>query len=143
MPQINEAGLNLIKEFEGCDLEAYRDSVGVPTIGYGHTAGVQMGQVITQEQATEFLQEDLKQAAADVARIVKPQLTPNQFAALVSIVFNVGPGAIEGTRFGAALNASEWQTAADLFLEFDHAGGRVLPGLLRRRQAERTLFLQS
>jgi lysozyme len=142
VPQINEAGLALIKSFEGLQLHAYRDSVGVLTIGWGHTGpDVTPGLTITEAQAEALLENDLRGAEADVQRLVKPQLTPNQFAALVSLVFNVGPGCLHGTHLAADVNASNWHQAADDFLAYDHAGGVVLAGLLRRRQAERKLFL--
>ncbi len=146
--QINEAGLHLIEEFEGLArqlpdgrIAAYRDAVGVPTIGYGHTHGVYMGEVVTREQAQEFLKEDLRQAEAAVTQLVKVPLNDNQFAALVSFVFNLGAGALSHSTLLRELNAKNYQGAANQFLLWTHAGGRVLPGLVRRRRAERQLFL--
>lgn len=148
--EINQAGLHLIEEFEGLarklpdgKIAAYADAVGVPTIGYGHTHGVHLGQVITVEQAQEFLQQDLRQAESAVSHLVKVALNDNQFAALVSFVFNLGAGALSRSTLLRDLNAKNYQAAADQFLVWDHAGGRVLPGLVRRRQAERKLFLTS
>ena len=130
----NQAGLDLIESFEGLRLNSYQDSVGVWTIGYGHTQGVQPGQTITQQQAQAFLQQDLGVAEAAVNKL-GITFTDNQFAALVSFAFNLGAGNLN------KLMSHGLAAAADRILLFDHAGGRVLPGLTRRRQAERALFL--
>jgi lysozyme len=131
---INQAGLQLIESFEGLRLQSYQDSVGVWTIGYGHTMGVQPGQTITQPQAEAFLQQDLGIAEAAVNGLGQT-LTDNQFAALVSFTFNLGAGNLK-TLFKNGLAA-----VPDRILLFDHAGGKQLPGLTRRRQAERALYL--
>ena len=130
----NQAGLVLIESFEGLRLNSYQNSVGVWTIGYGHTQGVQPGQTITQQQAQAFLQQDLGVAEAGVNKLGLT-LTDNQFAALVSFAFNLGAGNLN------KLMSHGLAAAADRILLFDHAGGRQLPGLTRRRQAERALFL--
>lgn len=130
----NQAGLELIESFEGLRLTSYQDSVGVWTIGYGHTQGVQPGQIITQQQAQAFLQQDLGVAEAAVNKLGLT-LTDNQFAALVSFTFNLGAGNLN------KLMSQGIAAAADRILLFDHAGGKVLPGLTRRREAERALFL--
>ena len=130
----NQAGLELIESFEGLRLISYQDSVGVWTIGYGHTMGVQPGQTITQQQAQAFLQQDLGVAESAVNKLGLT-LTDNQFAALVSFTFNLGGGNLN------KLLSQGLAAAPDRILLFDHAGGRVLPGLTRRRQAERALFL--
>ena len=130
----NQAGLQLIESFEGLRLTSYQDSVGVWTIGYGHTQGVKPGQTITQQQAQAFLQQDLGVAEAGVNKLGLT-LTDNQFAALVSFTFNLGAGNL------AKLMKNGLAAAADRILLFDHAGGKVLAGLTRRRQAERALFL--
>src|SRR5687767_4780302 len=93
--QLNQAGINLIKEFEGCRLKAYKDPVGIPTIGYGRIKGVKMGDVITQEQADDYLAEEIAaEYAPGVERLVKVVINENQFAALVSFAYNVGVGAL-------------------------------------------------
>ena len=133
--QINDAGLNLIKSFEGLRLTAYDDSTGVWTIGYGHIKGVQQGQTITAEQADEFLREDLADAEAAVEHLPVP-LNDNQFAALVSFAFNLGPGNLRSLfKYGLA-------AVPERMMLFSHAGGHVMMGLVRRRAAERRLFLQ-
>lgn len=135
MPQTtNQAGLQLIESFEGLRLQSYQDSVGVWTIGYGHTLGVHQGQTITQQQAEAFLQQDLSVAEGAVNSLGQT-FTDNQFAALVSFTFNLGAGNLK-TLFKNGLAA-----VPDRILLFDHAGGRQLPGLTRRRQAERALYL--
>jgi lysozyme len=130
----NQAGLQLIESFEGLRLNSYQDSVGVWTIGYGHTLGVKPGQTITQQQAQAFLQQDLGVAEAAVNRLGLT-LTGNQFAALVSFTFNLGGGNLN------KLMSQGLAAVPDRILLFDHAGGRVLPGLTRRRTAERALYL--
>jgi len=139
--QINQAGLNLIKDFEGCILQTYDDGVGVLTIGYGHTQGVTWGQTITQLQAEEILKQDLNYFEKSVTDLVKVPLTDNQFAALVSFTFNVGVGALTESTLLRSLNQSKYQTAADQFLRWVNGGGKEMAGLVRRREAERTLFL--
>jgi len=131
---INDAGLKLIESFEGLRLTAYQDSVGVWTIGYGHTRGVAQGQTITQQQAEAFLQQDLAVAEGAVNGL-NQTLTDNQFAALVSFTFNLGGGNL------SKLLSHGLDAVADRILLFDHAGGRQLPGLTRRRTAERALYL--
>lgn len=139
--QINDKGLRLIKSFEGLRLKAYQDSVGVWTIGYGTTSSVQPGMVITQAQAEEFLRRDLRRFEQAVNDLVKVPLTTDQFAALVSFTYNVGEGALESSTLLRLLNQKDYQGAADQFLRWDKAGGQSLPGLTRRRRAERALFL--
>lgn len=146
--QINQAGLDLVKEFEGLAkkladgrVAAYLDAVSVPTIGYGHTAGVHLGQIVTPEQAEDFLKQDLTQAEIAVSKMVKVTLNDNQFSALVSFVFNLGAGALGQSTLLRELNAGNYTAAANQFPRWANAGGRQLPGLVRRRAAERELFL--
>ena len=135
MPQTtNQAGLQLIESFEGLRLTAYQDSVGVWTIGYGHTQGVHQGQVITQQQAEAFLQQDLGVAEGAVNGLGLT-LTDNQFAALVSFTFNLGGGNLN------KLLKNGLAAVPDRILLFDHAGGKQLKGLTRRRTAERALYV--
>ena len=130
----NQAGLQLIESFEGLRLTSYQDSVGVWTIGYGHTLGVKPGQTITQQQAQAFLQQDLSIAEGAVNQKNLP-VNGNQFAALVSFTFNLGGGNLN------KLMKNGLAAVPDRILLFDHAGGKALPGLTRRRQAERALYL--
>jgi len=142
MRQINEAGLDLIKQFEGLRLQAYTDAVGLVTIGYGHEikVGESISSTITEEEATAFLLWDTALAARAVDRLVTVPISDNQFDALVSFVFNVGSVRFASSDLLNKLNAGDYAGASDEFLKWDHAGGHVLPGLTRRRQAERDLF---
>jgi lysozyme len=138
--KISEKGLALIKEFEGCKLKAYQDSVGIWTVGYGHTGpDVREGLEITQARAEELLREDLHDVERCLANSVSVTLTQNEYDALASFVFNLGCGRLRGSTLLRKLNAGD----VDCGPEFDkwcNAGGRQLPGLVRRRKAERELF---
>lgn len=140
--QINAAGLELLKSFEGCRLTAYKCPAGVWTIGYGTTAGVRSGMTITQAEAERLLRRDLDKFERAVADAVKVSLTDNQFSALVSFTYNVGIGALQGSSVLRILNQGNYKEAADRLLAWNKAGGRELAGLNRRRQAERSLFLK-
>lgn len=139
---INSKGLNLVKRFEGLVLKAYRDPVGVWTIGYGHTGSeVGPGDVITKAQAESLLKKDLTRFEQAVRNLVKVPLNSNQFSALVSFTFNVGSGALAQSTLLSLLNQRNYQGAADQFSRWVYGDGRVLPGLVTRRNAERELFL--
>ncbi len=134
-------GLALTEQSEGLHLKAYQDSVGVWTIGYGHTGpDVHAGLTITQEQASDLLLQDVGTAVATVNRLVTVPLTQNQFDALVDFVFNLGSGNFAKSTLLRELNAGNTAAAAAQFLVWNRAGGVVLPGLTRRRQAEAELF---
>jgi GH24 family phage-related lysozyme (muramidase) len=139
--QINADGLRLLKSFEGLRLDAYQDSVGVWTIGYGTTTGVRPGMRITAAQAEALLKRDLQIFERTVSENVNVPLTDDQFSALVSFTYNVGGSAFANSTLLRLLNQKDYQGAADQFLRWDKAGGSALPGLTRRRQAERALFL--
>lgn len=137
----SQKGIDLIKSFEGCRLVAYQDSVGVWTIGYGHTSGVYAGMTITEQQAEDFLRADLGTSESAVNRLVTYSINQNQFDALVSFTFNVGSGNFGGSTLLKKLNAGDTTGAADQFDVWVYAGGQVLEGLVRRRAAEKELFL--
>lgn len=139
--QINADGLRLLKSFEGLRLEAYQDSVGVWTIGYGTTSGVRPGQVITEAQAEAFLKRDLDRFESAVEDLVTVPLNDDQFSALVSFTYNVGEGALSSSTLLRLLNGRDYRGAAEQFLRWNRAGGVELAGLTRRRRAERALFL--
>jgi lysozyme len=141
MRQVNDATLKLIESFEGLELSAYQDSVGVWTIGWGHTKGVKRGQKITRAQAEAFLREDLENAADGVEKALKVDVGDNEFGACVSLAFNIGVGAFAGSSIARNINRNKFQAAADSFLLWNKADHKVLAGLTRRRQAERKLFL--
>lgn len=132
--KINEAGLKLIKSFEGCKLKAYQDSVGVWTIGWGHTGNVKAGQTITQEQADDFLLKDLAKFEKAVNNL-KRDFNENQFSALVSFAYNCGPENLKKLCDGR----SDAEIASKMLL-YNKAGGKVLAGLTRRRKAENALY---
>ncbi|MCP1104855.1 lysozyme [Serratia nevei] len=139
---IGTNGLNLIKHFEGLKLRAYQCSAHVWTIGYGHTVDVSANDVITEEEALYFLHQDVAESERAVNQYVHVPLTQNQFDALVSFVFNLGVGNFRTSTLLKKLNAGDDDGAAQEFGRWIHAGGKVLPGLVRRREAERALFLQ-
>lgn len=137
---ISEAGLALIRQFEGLRLRAYLCPAGIPTIGYGSTAGVKLGQSITAERAEQLLREDVRQFEAAVSRLVKVPLTQGQHDALVSFAFNLGAKALEKSTLLRLLNAGDYSGAAAQFDRWVYASGRKLSGLVKRRAAERALF---
>ena len=144
--QTSEKGIALIKEFEGCKLTAYQDSVGVWTIGYGWTQPVdgkpiRAGMTIKQETAERLLKTGLVSYESDVSRLVKVGLTQGQFDALVSFTYNLGARSLSTSTLLRKINAGDYTGAADEFLRWNKAGGKVLNGLTRRREAERALFL--
>lgn len=166
--KISQKGIDLIKQFEGCKLKAYKCPAGVVTIGYGHTKGVQMGDVITQEQAEQFLKDDLIEIEYEVnkrAGYWAVQLTQHQYDALVSFAFNAGVGAIiqilenlsrktpitniitkeyiESRGYSQLQLMTEKQIPfyQMLFRMYIKGGGVVLNGLWNRRNAEYLLFI--
>jgi len=138
--EYSSEGLHLTEQFEGCKLTAYLDQVGVPTIGYGHTAGVKMGDTITQEQAEHFLQEDIAVCVAEINRHVGVTLTQGEFDALVDFAFNLGFHALETSTLWKLIQAHDFAGAAAQFPRWDKAGGKKVEGLLRRRLAEQAEF---
>lgn len=132
----SDLGIQLICRFEGLKTDAYKDAVGVPTIGYGHTKGVQMGMKITKDQAIEFLKEDLVKAENAVNKYnAKYNFSQNQFDALVSFAFNIGSIdqlTAKGTR--------TIEKIAECIPKYNKAGGKKLQGLVNRRQAELEMF---
>lgn len=134
---------HFVARWEGLLLTAYLDTIASPpvyTIGYGHTGGVHYGERWTKARALDVLMHDLRWAGIAVQRAVKVPITTRQRIVLISIVYNCGPGVLEGTSLIRDLNAGNYRGAANRFLEWDHAGGVVVQGLLNRRRAERWLF---
>lgn len=149
MRPVNKAGTDLIKSFEGLFLKPYLDPIKIPTIGYGtikYPSGksvTMQDPAITEAQATEYLMHEVEEKAKNVERMVKVPLNDNEYAALVSFAYNVGWQALEKSTLMKLLNANTDRVAiADQFLRWNKAGGQELSGLTRRRQAERSLFLQ-
>lgn len=134
--KISDVGLSIIKLFEGCRLEAYKDAAGVWTIGYGHTKGVTKGQKITQAQADTFLKQDCASAERNVSKFDnKYHWNQNQFDAMVSFAYNVG--SINGLT---ANGTRSIQQISNKITAYNKAGGKILRGLRRRRAAEKKLF---
>lgn len=135
-------GINLIKNFEGCRLEAYLCPAMVWTIGYGHTENVKRGDKITEVQAETLLIIDLQKFENAVNNAVRVPLNQNQFDALVSFTFNIGIGNFKSSTLLKKLNASEYGLAACEFGRWNKSRGRILDGLTKRRRAEKELFLR-
>jgi lysozyme len=136
----SKTGLQLTERFEGCRLTAYQDQVGRWTIGYGHTLGVQPGQTCTPEQAEEWLQNDTAWAVGVVNRLVRVPLSQGEFDSLCDFVFNLGSGNFQHSHLLELINQGDFTNAALEFQKWDHAGGQVVAGLLRRRVAEQQEF---
>jgi len=142
----SKAGLDLIKRHEGLRLEAYLCPADKWTIGYGTTSDAGVGEIrkgmkITEAQAAEWLARSLEGYEAAVSKAVTRTPTANQFAAMVSLCYNIGQGAFAASTVVRRFNAGDVQGAADAFRMWTKGGGKVLPGLVRRREDERNLFL--
>lgn len=142
MRHITQDGLNLIKHFEGFEPEIYLDAAGLPTIGYGHLirSVEDFSGGISEEEAETLLADDVQIAERAVLRLVKVPLTDNQFNALVSFTFNLGSGALQRSTLRRKVNREEHAEAPPEFMRWVWAGGRKLKGLIRRREAEATLY---
>ena len=137
---ISQEGIALIKKFEGCELEAYRDSVNVLTIGYGHTKDVKEGDKINQDEAEHLLQEEMPEYEGYINEMVNVPLEQNQFDALCSCVFNLGPKNLSESTLLRVLNDGKYDEVPEQIVRWNKAGGQVLEGLVRRRQAEADMF---
>ena len=139
--QIGKEGLELIKRWEGCRLKAYKDIVGVWTIGYGSTGPhVKPNMTITAQEAEDLLQKDLDRFEEAVDKSVA-DATQNEFDAMVSLAFNIGTNAFKNSTLVRRYNSGNKQGAADAFLMWVNAGGKKVKGLVNRRTEERKLFL--
>lgn len=139
--EISQTGIDLIKKYEGCKLFAYRDSVGVATIGYGHTKGVYMGMAITQKQADEMLKDDI----APIEKTLNGMginFRQGQFDALCSWIFNLGQGKFNSSTMKRYIVAKKADMdITDQMVKWHNAGGKPLLGLKRRRCAEANMWL--
>ena len=141
--KISEGGLALIQQFEGLMLTAYKDSVGIPTIGYGHTRNVRMDDMITREEAIDFLKDDVQYAENCVkSEINQVRLTQHQFDALVSFVFNIGCSAFRNSTLLRCLRMGDFEAAQGQFGQWTRAGNDHPLGLIKRRAAEADWFGQ-
>lgn len=142
---VNEATLEIIKSFEGWRDTAYKDAIGVWTIGFGHTsmAGppeVKPGMKITKAEGEAILARDLVKYENAIRNYVRVPLNDNQFGALVSWCYNVGPGNVAKSTLVKRLNAGQYDAVSTELAKWNRAGGKVLAGLTRRRKAEASLF---
>ena len=139
--EISNKCVSLVKSFEGFRDKAYQCSAGVWTIGYGTTDGVEPGDRITPQEAEVWLKTDFGAFAAEVDAAITVSVTQNMFDALVSLAYNIGTGAFKNSTLLRLLNEGQANAAADQFDKWVSAGGRKLPGLVRRREIEKQLFL--
>jgi len=144
MRHVSNKGLQLIKQFEGFSSVIYKDSAGLPTIGYGHLVLPQeltsFKNSITKSQAEALLKVDLQVAEHAVSRLIKTPLTDNQFDSLVSFTFNLGSATLQRSTLRAKVNRAEHEQVPAEFMRWVYAGGRIIPGLIRRRHAEASLY---
>jgi lysozyme len=144
---VNKATLDLIKQYEGCKLVAYQDIVGIWTIGYGTTAGADVGvkpaygMTITQDRAEDLLRQGVEKFAATVDAMITTSVNANEFGACVSLAYNIGPNAFAKSTVLRELNVGHKDKAAAAFKMWNQAGGEVIKGLVKRREAEIKLFL--
>lgn len=145
--KVNQATVDLVKQFEGFRAEAYRDPVGVWTVGYGTTAAAGLGIVpkqgmrITEAEAGKLLKRGLEKFAREISPVITAPINENEFGAFLSLAYNIGHGAFARSTALRRFNAGDKRGAADAILMFNKAGGKVMRGLERRREAERALFL--
>ena len=148
--KISNNGLNLIKEFEGLSLKPYLDAVNIPTIGFGSTYYEDGTKVtlkdkpITEERATQLLEFIAnKTFSENINKVVKVPLSQNQFDALVSFAYNIGNKNFNWSTLLKKLNLSDYEGASSEFLRWNQANGKILNGLVLRRQKEKELFLKA
>ena len=137
---ISDKGIYAIKKFEGCELIAYQDAVGVWTIGYGHTKGVSEGDIISSAQAEALLLKELKEYENYVHELVEVPLHQYQFDALVSWTYNLGPTNLKSSTMLKVLNEGKYNEVPDQMRRWNRAGGKVLEGLVKRRDYEARLI---
>jgi lysozyme len=139
--EINQSGITLLKSFESCKLTAYLDSVGIPTLGWGSVGSdIKLGCTWTQEQADNRLNGRLDALEHELNDNLLVSLNENQFSALICLAYNIGFTALLRSRLFSFVNNSDFEAAANQFCQWVHAGGVELPGLVRRREAEKALF---
>ena len=144
--KINNAGLELIKTFEGFSSSPYLDPIGIPTIGFGSIwnddgSSVTMSQPdLNEAEAESYLRREVRHIEERIGRLIQSELTDNMFSSLCSFTYNIGTGALQRSTMRMKLNRGWYEAAAEEFPKWRKAGGRVLQGLVRRRIAERSLF---
>lgn len=138
--KISSEGIELIKKFEGCETTAYQDSVGVWTIGFGHTKGVQEGQSCSMQDAETMLSEEMDEYEGYINSMVDVDLNQNEFDSLVAWVYNLGPTNLRESTLLKILNAGDKDGIPEQINRWNRAGGKILQGLVRRREAESLMF---
>lgn len=138
--KVNEAGIDLIKSFEGCRLTAYLDQKGILTIGYGCTRDVKPGMTITQSQADERFAEDLARFEEYANNLIHAAVNSNQFSAVVSFMYNLGNGTTVKSGMISALNQGNFDKASSIFPRYAAVNGKHNEGVYKRRVAEQALF---
>lgn len=140
--EISQAAIDLVKSSEGFSHAVYRDSVGLPTVGYGHKLklGESFPDGVTEAQATELLAADMEEACRAVLRLVAVPLTQGQLDALTDFCFNVGSGRLAGSTLLQKLNAGDYDGAREELLRWVYAGHKVMEALVTRRQREYELW---
>ena len=137
---ISQEGIELIKKFEGCELKSYRCSADVLTIGYGHTKGVTEGMEIDKDEAENLLANEMLEYENYINDNVEVELEQNQFDALVCWVYNLGVGSLRSSTMLTVLNDGDYKGVPAQIKRWNRAGGKVLDGLIRRRNAEAAMF---
>ena len=138
---ISDKGIALIKQFEGLELHAYRCPANIPTIGYGSTGPhVKMGMTITEPEADALLRKDVARFERGVMAAINHETTQGRFDALVSLAFNIGLGNLQSSTLLRKHCAADYAGAAEQFARWNKGGGKVLPGLVRRRAAEAEFY---
>jgi len=144
MRHITDNGLKLIKDFEGFSSKIYKDSAGFPTVGHGHLILPHEKHLfqngINMLQAEALLKADLQVAERAVSRLIKIPLSDNQFDSLVSFTFNLGSATLQRSTLRAKVNRAEHDSVPTEFMRWVYAGGKIIPGLIRRRRAEASLY---
>ena len=138
----SKKGIDLIKHFEGLRLKTYRCSASKLTIGYGHTGTTKENMTITIEEAEKLLKNDLEKFESAVNRLVGIKIHQLMFDSLVCFAYNVGIGNLQASTLLKKINLNKFNEVPNEFLKWDKAKGNVIPGLTKRREAERDLFLQ-
>lgn len=142
MLEPSDDAFNLIKKYEGLRLRAYKCPAGKYTIGYGHTANVKYGDIITVEKAEELLKKDVSFISRELNQVIKIELNQHQFDALVSFTFNVGIGAFTTSTLLKKINSNNLKEVPTQLLRWVYVGKKITKGLVNRRKAEAELFIK-
>jgi lysozyme len=146
--RVNDKGIEIIKAFEGFSAKAYLDPIGIPTIGFGSIWDADGNRLtmdhprISKKEATRLLRREVLHVEKAIKRLIKAEMTENMFSSLGSFAYNVGTGNLQRSTLRIKLNRGWYEEAADEFPKWRRAGGKILAGLVRRRKAERALFLE-